>query len=109
MMCIEFYEATKAVTIRMAGRFVGRFAESTRELVAGCTVPSRLVVNLSEVTFVDAIGEEVLSWLGQIGAEFLAEKVYPLEICGRLHLPMARRIANDSPRRYDGGRKRAFR
>jgi hypothetical protein len=69
-----------------------------RELVTRCKIPLRLVVNLSEVTFVDAVGEEVLSWLARIGGEFVAENCYPLHVCERLHLPMARKRAGALPR-----------
>jgi hypothetical protein len=55
-------------------------------------------VNLSEVTFVDAVGEEVLLWLARIGGEFVAENCYPLHVCERLHLPMARKRAGALPR-----------
>jgi hypothetical protein len=61
--------------------------------VMRCKIPLRLVVNLSEVTFVDAVGEEVLSWLARIGGEFVAENCYPLHVCERLNLPMARKRA----------------
>lgn len=67
MLRVEFNDVGNTVTMRMEGRFVGPFAEDTRDLVTRCKIPLRLVVNLSEVTFVDAIGEEVLSWLARIG------------------------------------------
>ena len=35
----------------------------------------------------DAIGAEVLSWLGRIGTEFVGENVHSLDVCERLHLP----------------------
>jgi hypothetical protein len=74
--------------MRVEGRFVGPFAKDTRDLLTRCKIPVQLVVNLSEVTFVDAVGEEVLSWLARIGGEFVAENCYPLHVCERLHLPM---------------------
>jgi len=86
------------VRMQLEGRFVGPFAKDTRDLVARCKTPLRLVVNLSEVTFVDAVGEEVLSWLARIGGEFVAENCYPLHVCERLHLPMAPKCARALPR-----------
>src|SRR5437588_8208995 len=77
MLRVEFHDAANTVTMRLEGRFVGPFAKDTRDLVTRCKIPLRLVVNLSEVTFVDAVGEEVLSWLGRIGGEFVAENCYP--------------------------------
>jgi hypothetical protein len=93
MLRVEFKDVGNTVTMRLEGRFVGPFAKDTRNLVTRRKIPLRLVVNLSEVTFVDAVGEEVLSWLARVGAEFVAENCYPLNVCERLHLPMARKRA----------------
>jgi len=90
MLRVEFHDAANTLTMRVEGRFVGAFATNARELVTHCKVPEKLVVNLSEVTFVDAVGDEVLSWFGRIGGEFVADNSYPLHVCERLHLPMAR-------------------
>ena len=90
MLRVEYENVGNTVTMRVEGRFVGAFA---RELVTRCQISMPLVVNLSEVTFVDAVGEEVLSWLARIGGEFVAENCYPLHVCERLHLPMARKRA----------------
>jgi len=93
MLRVEFEDVGNTVTMRLEGRFVGPFAEDTRDLVMRCKIPLRLVVNLSEVTFVDAVGEEMLSWLARIGGEFIADNCYPLHVCERLHLPMAPKCA----------------
>jgi hypothetical protein len=88
MLRVEFLHG-ETVTMRLEGRFVGPFAEDTKDLLTRCKIPQRLVVNLSEVTFVDAVGEEMLSWLARIGGKFVADNCYPLHVCERLHLPMA--------------------
>ena len=93
MLRVEFQEAGNTLTMRVEGRFVGPFAEDTRDLVTRCKIPPRFVVNLSEVTFVDAVGEEMLSWLARIGGKFIADNCYPLHVCERLHLPMAPKSA----------------
>jgi hypothetical protein len=93
MLRVEVEDVGNTVTVRLEGRFVGPFAKDTRDLMTRCKIPLRLVVNLSEVTFVDAVGEEVLSWLARIGGEFVAENCYPLHVCERLHLPMAQKRA----------------
>ncbi len=72
--------------MRMEGRFVNRFAEDARSLILRSGVPPRLVVNLSEVTFVDTAGEDVLSWFNQVGAQFIATSCYSISVCERLHL-----------------------
>ena len=98
MLRVEYHDIGDTVTMRFEGRFVREFAEDARDLVTRCKIPLRLVVNLSEVTFVDGMGEEVLLWLARIGGEFVAESCYPLHVCERLHLPMARKCAGALPR-----------
>jgi hypothetical protein len=89
MLRVELQDVGNSATMRLEGRFVGLFAKDARDLVTRCKIPLRLVVNLSEVTFVDIVGEEVLSWLARVGGEFVAENCYSLHVCERLHLPMA--------------------
>jgi hypothetical protein len=91
MLRVEYQDVGNTVTMKVEGRFVGAFAKDARELVTRCRIPMPLVVNLSEVTFVDAVGEEVLSWLARIGGVFVAENCYPLHVCEHLNLPMARK------------------
>ena len=98
MLRVEYHDLGNTVTMRLEGRFVGKFAQDARDLVTRCKIPLRLVVNLSEVMFVDAMGEEVLLWLAGIGGEFVAENCYPLHVCERLHLPMAPKCAGALPR-----------
>jgi hypothetical protein len=43
-----------------------------------------LVVDLTQVTFVDSVGETVLPLFGRLGAEFIAENSYSLGVCDRL-------------------------
>ena len=98
MLRVECHDIGDTVTLRLEGRLVGEFAQDARHLVTRCKIPLRLVVNLSEVMFVDAMGEEVLLWLARIGGEFVAENCYPLHVCERLHLPMAPKCAGALPR-----------
>ena len=93
MLRVEFEDVGDTLTMRLQGRFVGPFAKDTKDLVTSSKIPLRLVVNLSEVTFVDATGEEMLSWLARIGGEFIADNCYPVHVCERLRLPMAPRRA----------------
>jgi hypothetical protein len=98
MLRIEYHDVGNTVTMRLEGRFVGEFAQDARDLVSRCKIPMPLVVNLSEVLFVDAVGEEVLLWLARIVGEFVAENCYPLHVCERLNLPMAPKCAGALPR-----------
>jgi hypothetical protein len=88
MLRVELEDVGDMMTVRLQGRFVGPFAKDTKDLVMQCKIPPRLVVNLSEVTFVDAAGEEILSWLARIGGRFIADNCYPLHVCERLRLRM---------------------
>lgn len=97
MLKVEFHETGHVWTLRMEGRFVGRFAEDARELVIRSKIPAGLLIDLSEVTFVDAAGEEVLSWLGRFGGIFLAESAYSLDVCERLRLPVAQKQPGHLP------------
>jgi len=58
-------------------------------LMARSAANVRLVIDLTEVVFVDAVGEEVLSFFGRLGAEFVAPTSYSLDVCERLHLFLA--------------------
>lgn len=89
MLRVEFQDVGETLIMRLEGRFVGPFAEDTRDRLTRRNIPPRLVVNLSEITFVDAVGEEMLSWLARMGGRFIADNCYPIHICERLHLPMA--------------------
>ncbi len=93
MLRVEFQDIAKAIVIRMEGRFVGRFADDVRELVVRCRIPSKILVDLSEVTLIDPIGEGVLIWLSQIGVKFIADGDYALRICEHLNLPLLRERA----------------
>ena len=88
MIRIEFHDSTNTMTMRIAGRFVETLAENARALISPCINLPNFVVNLSEVSFVDTVGEEVLSWFGQLGGEFVAENSYSLNVCERLNLPI---------------------
>ena len=86
MFRISFEERPTGVTMRIEGRFAGHFASEARQLVAVRNLPSHLVVDLSDVTFVDSAGEDALTWLKTIGVAFIADTSYSLHLCERLQL-----------------------
>jgi hypothetical protein len=86
---MECKEVASGLTVRIEGRFVGRFAEEAKQLIARRQIPTQLTVDLSDMTFVDLSGEEALTWLSRIGAQFVAQSSYPLAVCERLCLPRA--------------------
>lgn len=97
MFRMELKEAGGGLTVRIEGRFVGHFAEETLALIARRKTPTALKVDITEMTFVDLNGEHALTWLSQLGASFIAERSYALDVCERLILPLAKGLEKDSP------------
>jgi len=86
MLRVETHDSVNTLTVKLAGRFTGEGAENTRTLMTCCRDGMKLVVDLTEVTFIDSVGEDVLSFFGRFGAEFVAPTSYSLDVCERLHL-----------------------
>jgi hypothetical protein len=89
MLRVEIRDSADTLILRLEGRFTGDDAEHTRTLAARFAARGRLLVDLTEVVFIDAAGEEVLSFLGRFGAEFVAPNSYALDVCERLNLCVA--------------------
>ena len=89
MLRVDIRDSANAVSLKLEGRFTGNDAQNTRALMARCHDGMTLIVDLTEVTFIDSVGEEVLSFFGRFGAEFVAQTSYTLDICERLHLRLA--------------------
>src|SRR5271166_3858408 len=47
-------------------------------------VPKGLIVDLTDVSYIDSVGEQVLAWLAGVGASFMARGVYGVSVCERL-------------------------
>ena len=88
MLRAEIRDSGDTLILELEGRFTGHDAEQTRTLAARCASRGTLFVDLTEVVFIDPAGEEVLSFLGQLGAEFIAPNSYVLDVCDRLNLPV---------------------
>ena len=95
MLRVDILDSANALSLKLEGRFTGNEAENTCTLMARCHDGMTLVVDLTEVTFIDSVGEEVLSFFGRFGAEFVAQTSYTLDICERLHLRLAPDQASD--------------
>jgi hypothetical protein len=89
MLRIEVHDSAETLTVRLEGRFAGDDAEHTRTLAARFATRRKLLVDLTEVVFIDAVGEEVLFFLGQLGGEFVSPNSYVLDVCERLNLRVA--------------------
>jgi hypothetical protein len=85
-------------TLKMEGRLVGEWAEQAKCLITADIVPNGLIVDLTEVSYVDSAGERFLSWLGSVGAVFSAGGVYTIAVCERMGLSPVRKM----PARRDG-------
>ena len=83
----ETQELDGALICRLEGRFTGKGAEEVRTLVTRCDSKLELVVDLTDVMFIDAIGEEVLLFVKRLGAQFVAETSYSRDVCERLQPP----------------------
>jgi hypothetical protein len=105
MFRAEIHELANGPTLKMEGRLVGESAEQARSLVTQDSVPKGLIVDVTEVSYVDSVGEQVLSWFHSIGAVFVAKGIYAAGVCERLHLPM-RGQSSRSPRKPHRGRVR---
>ena len=91
-------------TLKMEGRLVGEWAEQAKCLVTTDVVPKGLIVDLTEVSYVDSAGERLLSWLGSVGAVFAAGNVYATAVCERLGLSPVQRT---SARRHGNKEERS--
>jgi hypothetical protein len=81
------YLASRPI-FRMEGRLVGEWANEARALVRTNGDLKRLVVDLTDVCYIDSIGEQFLNWLGSLGAEFVAENTYARGVVERLQLSL---------------------
>jgi hypothetical protein len=89
MLRVEICDSAEALILKLEGRFTGDDAEHIRTLTSRFVAREKLLVDLTEVEFIDAAGEEVLSFLGRFGAEFAAPNSYLLDVCERLNLRVA--------------------
>jgi len=88
MLRVQTQEIDGSLSCRLEGRFTGKGAEEVRTLVTRCDSKLELVVDLTDVMFIDAIGEEVLLFVNRLGGQFVAETSYSRDICERLQLPL---------------------
>ena len=99
MLRVQTQELNGALMCRLEGRFTGKGAEEVRTLVTRCDSNLQLVVDLTDVMFIDTIGEEVLSFVKKLGARFIAETSYSRDVCERLSLPFVRKQKSNASAR----------
>lgn len=94
-------------TLKLQGKLVADWAEQARCLVTKDVLPKDLIVDLTEVSFVDPAGEQLLKWLASVGAVFIAGSVYAFAICDRLRLPLRQRISERRKWRHGSSGERS--
>jgi hypothetical protein len=111
MLRVQTQELDGALICSLEGRFTGAGAEEVRALVTRCDSRLELVVDLTDVMFIDAIGEEVLLFVKRLGAQFVAETAYSRDVCERLQLPFIdkRKSNMHEPRNSNGNGHRPSR
>jgi len=91
MFRAQIIQLANGPTLKMEGNLVGQWAEEARSLLTSSPVPQGLVVDLTDVSYVDSVGEDVLAWFASVGASFMAKAVYAASLCERLQLPVHRK------------------
>jgi hypothetical protein len=89
MLRVEIQELDGVLICRVQGRFTGEQAEHARMLTMRCYTDMKLLVDLTDLMYVDEKGEGVLLLLKRLGAEFIAETSYSRDVCERLELEQA--------------------
>ena len=88
MFRAQLNQLVSGPTLKMEGSLVGDWAQEAKSLLTNGPVPKGLIVDLTEVSYIDSVGEQVLSWLASVGASFMAKAVYAASVCERLQLPL---------------------
>ena len=88
MLRAEFDQRNNGLVLKLEGRLVSGWALQVKSLLARHFVPNGLLVDMSEVTYLDSVGEQLLLWLRDLHAKFLAETCYARDICEQLHLTL---------------------
>ncbi|MGA2003898.1 MAG: hypothetical protein ABSG70_10980 [Terriglobales bacterium] len=103
MLRVQTQELDGALICRLEGRFTGKGAEEVRALITCCDSKLELVVDLTDVMFIDAIGEEVLLFVKRLGAQFVAETSYSRDVCERLQLTFIGKRKSNTPIKGNSG------
>jgi len=109
MLRVQTQQSNGALICRLEGRLTGQGADEVRTLVTRCDSKQEFLVDLTDVMFIDTIGEEVLLFVKRLGAEFIAETSYSRDICERLQLPLVdkRKSAMQVPGNSNGQGRRS--
>src|SRR5208283_2849750 len=76
MFRAELKQLANGSILKMEGRLVDEWANEARSLVNRGPVPKGLIVDFTEVSYVNGAGEQLLTWLSSFDAIFVAKGVY---------------------------------
>ena len=88
MLRAAFSHKNDSLALKLEGRLVGAWAVQVKSLLSRHFVSNGLRVDMSEVTYVDIVGEQLLLWLRDLHAKFVAETCYARDVCERLQLDL---------------------
>jgi ABC-type transporter Mla MlaB component len=88
MFAAEIRWLASGPMLKMKGTLDRDWAAQAWALVTKGVIPAGLIVDLTEVSYIDTGGEDLLKWLASMGAEFAADNIYAVNVCERLHLPL---------------------
>jgi hypothetical protein len=94
-------------TLKLERKLVADWAEQARCLITKDVLPKGLIVDLTEVSYIDSAGEQLLKWLASVGALFDAGSVYAIAVCDRLGLSPMQRISERRKRRHGNNEERS--
>lgn len=88
MLRAELDQKNSHPALKLEGRLVDAWAVQVKSLLSRHFVSNGLLVDISEVSYVDSVGEQLLLWLRDLQARFVAETCCARDVCERLHLTM---------------------
>jgi hypothetical protein len=94
-------------TLKLEGKLVADWAEQARSLVTKDVLPNGLIVDITEVSYIDSVGEQLLKWLASVGVLFVAGSAYALAVCDRLHLSPMQSMSERRNRRHGNNEERS--
>jgi hypothetical protein len=86
MLRAQFDRTNDGLVLTLRGRLVGAWAVQVKSLVSRHFVPNGLFVDISEVLYVDSVGQQLLLWLRDLHSKFVAKSCYARDVCERLRL-----------------------
>src|ERR1700739_1484378 len=88
MLRAAFNHKNDGLALKLEGRLVGAWAVEVKSLLSRHFVSKGLLVDVSEITYIDSVGEQLFLWLRDLQAKFVAETCYARDVCERLQLDL---------------------